>query len=227
MVTTLTALATNKVLEDPLSHLPCSKILMFHNGETIYSPDVASRSLCLIIDGKVKIYRSAETGSHPVLLDIYHPDEFFGESALIGTGCRETAVALEDTKLMTWAAEEIERLALDRPKLSLALLQLLVQRNRDFGRRIDGFVLDGIQRRLARALIRFSERLGSQAEDGVVRMMPFTHELLSQYVGTSREIITQYMNQFRQQGYVQYSRKGSALNVDALQNWLDQEKHAA
>ncbi len=31
-------------------------------------------------------------------------------------------------------------------------------------------------------------------------MMPLTHELLSQYVGTSREIVTHYMNQFRRQG---------------------------
>jgi hypothetical protein len=38
-------------------------------------------------------------------------------------------------------------------------------------------------------------------------MIPFTHELLSQYVGTSREIVTHYMNQFRRQGYLRYSRK--------------------
>jgi CRP-like cAMP-binding protein len=71
-------------------------------------------------------------------------------------------------------------------------------------------------------LIRFSERLGHRAEDGSVQMMPFTHELLSQYVGTSREIVTHYMNQFRRQGYLRYSRKGILLYRDALKEWLRQ-----
>ena len=42
-------------------------------------------------------------------------------------------------------------------------------------------------------------------------MLPLTHELLSQYVGTSREVVTQYMNQFRRQGYLRYSRKSIIL----------------
>jgi CRP-like cAMP-binding protein len=62
--------------------------------------------------------------------------------------------------------------------------------------------------------------LGVVEEDGSVRMTPFTHELLSQYVGTSREIVTHYMNQFRRQGYLKYSRKGIVLYRDAFRVWL-------
>jgi len=50
--------------------------------------------------------------------------------------------------------------------------------------------------------------------------MPFTHDLLSRYVGTSREIITQYMNRFRKQGYLSYSRQGILLHRDTLQSLL-------
>ena len=53
----------------------------------------------------------------------------------------------------------------------------------DFGNRIESFSIDNIARRLARALIRFSERLGHVAENGSVQMIPFTHELLSQIRG--------------------------------------------
>jgi hypothetical protein len=65
--------------------------------------------------------------------------------------------------------------------------------------------------RLARSLVRLAERLGTPQEDGSVRMIPLTHELLSQYVGTSREVVTQYMNQFRREGYLRYSRNGIVL----------------
>lgn len=216
-----------RTLEDPLAHLPCSTILEYRKGQTIYGHDQPSTSIYLVIDGKVKVCRLAEDGRQ-VVVDIYQPDEFFGESAFLGLAQRtEMSVALESTKLMTWTTAEIEEIAVRRPRLAIALLQLLVQRSMDFGSRIESFSVDNIARRLARALIRFSERLGQEAEDGSVQMIPFTHELLSQYVGTSREIVTHYMNQFRRQGYLRYSRKGILLHRNALREWLRQEPLAA
>jgi CRP/FNR family cyclic AMP-dependent transcriptional regulator len=214
--------APQRALEDPLAHLPCSTILEYKKGQVIYNQDQPSTSIHLVIDGKVKVCRLADDGRQ-VVVDIYQPDEFFGESAFLGLAQRtEVAVALESTKVMTWTTNEIEEITMKRPKLAIALLQLLVQRSMDFGYRIESFSVDNIARRLARTLIRFSERLGSKNDDGSVQMIPFTHELLSQYVGTSREIVTHYMNQFRRQGYLRYSRKGIMLYRDALKEWLKQ-----
>jgi len=56
-----------------------------------------------------------------------------------------------------------------------------------------------------------------------VRLARLTHELLSQHVGTSREIVTHYINQFRRQGYLRSSRKGIVLYRDAFKEWLRQE----
>jgi CRP/FNR family cyclic AMP-dependent transcriptional regulator len=214
--------ATPRPLEDPLAHLPCSTIVEYRKGQIIYSQDQPSTTLYLVIDGKVKVSRVADDG-HQVVVDIYQADEFFGESAFLNLPHRcEQATALENSKLMTWTTAEIEDIVTKRPRLAVALLQILVQRTVDFTHRIESFSLDNIARRLARSLIRFSERLGVQEQDGSVRMAPFTHELLSQYVGTSREIVTHYMNQFRRQGYLRYSRKGIVLYRDAFKDWLRQ-----
>jgi CRP/FNR family transcriptional regulator, cyclic AMP receptor protein len=220
MATSPTVAVPQKPLEDPLAHLPCSSIVEYKKGQMIYSQDQPSTNIFLVIDGKVKVCRLADDG-HQVVSDIYQADEFFGESAFLGLPHRnEQATALENTKLMTWSANEIEEIIMKRPKLAIALLQILVQRSIEFGQRIESLSVDNIARRLARTLIRFSERLGSPEEDGSVRMVPFTHELLSQYVGTSREIVTHYMNQFRRQGYIRYSRKGILLYRDAFNDWL-------
>jgi len=222
MATSTFATPTPKPLEDPLAHLPCSTIVEYRKGQIIYSQDQPSTTLYLVIDGKVKVSRVADDG-HQVVVDIYQADEFFGESAFLNLAHRcEQATALENCKLMTWTTAEIEDIATKRPRLAVALLQILVQRTVDFTHRIESFSLDNIARRLARSLIRFSERLGVEEQDGSVRMAPFTHELLSQYVGTSREIVTHYMNQFRRQGYLRYSRKGIILYRDAFKDWLKQ-----
>jgi CRP/FNR family cyclic AMP-dependent transcriptional regulator len=213
MATSPTVLSAQKPLEDPLAHLPCSSIVEYRKGQMIYNQDQPSTS---------KVSRLADDG-HQVVVDIYQPDEFFGESAFLNLPHRsEQATALENTKLMTWTTSEIEDIVMKRPRLAVALLQILVQRTIDFTHRIESFSVDNIARRLARSLIRFSERLGVPEEDGSVRMVPFTHELLSQYVGTSREIVTHYMNQFRRQGYLRYSRKGIILYRDAFREWLRQ-----
>ena len=99
---------------------------------------------------------------HQVILDIYQTDEFFGESALLNLPRRaEQATAMENTRLMSWTTAEIEDMVTKRPRLAVALLQILAQRTMDFGHRIESFSVDNIARRLARSLIRFSERLGT------------------------------------------------------------------
>jgi CRP/FNR family transcriptional regulator len=187
----------------------------------IYGPDKLSKSMYLVVTGTVGISHIAENGSE-VLLEIVRPDELFGESAFLDFSRRpEQSTAIERAKLMTWAISDIEDLVIKRPRLAVALIQILAQRNAEFTRRIESLAVDSVERRLARSLLHFSERLGSLEVDGSVRMMPFTHEMLSRYVGTTREVITQYMNQFRKRGFLTYSRQGIRLYRDALSTVFD------
>jgi CRP/FNR family transcriptional regulator, cyclic AMP receptor protein len=214
-------------IEEIIAHLPASSATEYGKGQTIYDPDSLSNNIYLVVAGKVGISQIAEDGRE-VLLEIVRPEELFGESAFINVPCRsQRATVIEKAKLMTWVASDIEDLVMKQPRLALALLQILAQRNADFTRRIESFAIDSIERRLARSLLRFSERLGTLEEDGSVRMMPFTHALLSQYVGTSREIVTQYMNRFRKQGYMTYSRHGIFLYRDALETMLAGNAYAS
>jgi CRP/FNR family transcriptional regulator len=203
-------------LEDVLAHLPISSTTEYNRWQTIYGPHVPAQSIYLVVSGKVAISRVAEDGTE-VIVEIVGTDELFGESAFLGAPRRsERATAIEKTTLMAWAISDMEDLVTKRPRLAVALLQILAQRNADLTGRIESFATDGVERRLARSLLRFSERLGTPEEDGSVRMMPFTHALLSRYVGTSREVVTQHMNRLRKQGYVSYSRHGIFLHHDAL-----------
>ena len=216
------ATAPQKSLEDPLAHLPRSSVQEYRKKQVIYGPDHPSAGIYLVIGGKVKISRLADDG-YQVIVAIYRKDEFFGESALLNLSHRsEQAIALDDTRVMTWTAAEIEDIVVKRPRLAVALLQMLARRTLDFTDRVESFSHDNIARRLVRSLIGLSERLGSLEDDGSVRLAPFTHELLSQYVGTSREVVTYHMNWFRRHGHLRYSRKGIILCPDTLREWLRQ-----
>ena len=189
-------------------------------GQVIYGPEYPSTSLYLLVAGKVRISQFAADGTD-VLLDIIRPEELFGESAFLDARhVSERATAAETCKVMSWEVSDMERLVGNRPRLAVALLQVFAQRNAQAALRIASFATDTIEQRLARSLLRFSERLGTVEPDGTERMMPLTHVLLSQYVGTSREIVTHYMTRFRDKGYVQYSRQGIVVSRNDLQNIL-------
>src|SRR3954471_10682575 len=152
MSTIPAAVDTRETLEDPLAYLPCSTIVEYSRGQLIYGRSQPSNSIYLVIDGKVKVCRNADDGRQ-VVVDIYQPDEFFGECGFLGERHRvEEAVALDSTKVMTWTTSEIDDLIVRRPRLGIALIQLLVRRSMDFGARIESFSIDNIGRRLVRSL---------------------------------------------------------------------------
>jgi CRP/FNR family transcriptional regulator len=209
------------ILEDPLDHLPHSSIIAYNKGQLIYQQNEPSANLYLIVEGKAKVSFIADNGGQGIL-DIYQRDEFFGESAFLNLTHRgEQAMAMESTKLMSWPIEFVQDVIMRRPRLAVALMQLMAQRSIYLAQRIESFSRDTIEQRLARTLIRLSERFGTKVEggEGSICMPAFTHEVLSQYVGTTRETITDYMIQFRRHGFIKYSRSVIILYGDLLREW--------
>jgi CRP/FNR family transcriptional regulator, cyclic AMP receptor protein len=215
-------------LEDPLEYLPRSQVAEYNKGQVIYNQNAPSTNIYLILEGRVKVSCLADRGRQ-VLVAIYQTEEFFGESAFLHPAQRpERAIALESTKLMSWTGSEVEAMVMRQPRLGVAFAQMMAQRTTEFTERIESFGADNLSRRLVRCLISLSARMGTRQEDGSVKMIPVTHELLAENIGTSREIVSHYMNQFRKQGYLQYSRKGIVLYPDAFDAWLrDASRQAA
>lgn len=208
--------------DDPLALLPRTPVRRFPKGEIIYRPAERAETLYLVVEGRVKTSRHAENGREKeVVLDFYHKDEFFGEAGFLGAErYGEQAEALEPAAVMLWSLAELTRLMARTPALGPALLHVLAQKLRIAQDRIESFCLDPIHRRLARALVHLAGRAGSQQSDRLLHLSPTTHEQLARYVGTSREIVTQCMNQFRRDQLLKYSRRGLDLDLPALEKYL-------
>lgn len=220
-------LSPGRQMEDALMYLPRKGVTDYSKGETIYDETNPSRSLHLVVQGRVKIAAPLENGSQTVV-DIFNTDDFFGESCLLGSAIRsERATALDNVTLMAWESAEIEDQVQRQPRLGIALMQMLVKRTLDYEQRIQSFALDKTPERIISSLLRFAGRLGSQGDDGSVRIPPLTHQVISEYVGTSREIVTFQMNHLRQKGYLRYSRQGIQVYTDALRDHLKSQGHGS
>ncbi len=210
----------SREVEDALMYLPRKGVTDFNRGDTIFDESNPSKALHLVVQGRVKVTIPVEDGCQTVV-DIFNTDDFFGESALLGSHrIPERAVALDSVTLMSWSREEIEDQVERQPRLGIALMQMLVKRGLDYEERLQSFALDKTPERIIRALLRFADHLGATSEDGSLRIPPLTHQAISEYVGTSREIVTFQMNQLRQQGFLRYSRRGIQVYSDALREHL-------
>jgi CRP-like cAMP-binding protein len=209
-------------LEDPLLYLLQKEITTYRRGEIIYHTARPSPGLCLLISGKVKVVRRTDIDSQ-VLIDIYQADDFFGESSFMGcTRSPEIASAVENASVMCWTVDEVEAQIAHQPRLGIALLQILAIRTTELAQRIESLAEESCMQRLARSLLRFADRFGHASADGAMEIPPLTHEAISEYVGTSREIITYQMNQLRNKGMLRYSRKSIGVFQDPLKQYLTQ-----
>jgi CRP-like cAMP-binding protein len=218
-------LIQSREMEDALMYLPRRAVTDFRKAQVIFDEHHPSKGLHLVVQGRVKVTIPLDDGSQTVV-DIFTTDDFFGQNSLLGEPHNnERAVALDAVSLMSWTTQEIEEQVERQPRLGIALLQMLVKRGLDYEDRLQSFALDKTPERVVRSLLRFADRLGSRSDDGSIKIPPLTHQVISEYVGTSREIVTFQMNHLRQKGFLRYSRKGIQVYPDALREHLREQTH--
>jgi CRP-like cAMP-binding protein len=121
---------------------------------------------------------------------------------------------------MLWTVAELKIAMVRKPMLGPALWQMVAQKLVNANNRIASLCLEPVNRRLANTLLHLADRFGKPTEDNLVHLLPITHNALAYYVGTSREVVSYYMNQFRRARRLGYSRRGIYLDVGALKRYL-------
>ena len=209
--------------EDPLTYLPRKAVQEYAKNRIIYDVQNPATSLYLVILGRVKIGTTANDGGQTVGR-IVRSEGLFGESCLIGPLNRsESANALDNVTLMSWSRNEIEQQVEREPRLGIALAQYLVRECIELQDRIESMAVHKTPERVMLALLQLATDLGSPMPDGSSRVASLTHHTISEFVGTSREIVTFQMNRLRRIGLVRYSRKHIDIYAQALREHLHQQ----
>jgi CRP/FNR family cyclic AMP-dependent transcriptional regulator len=179
-----------EVLIDPLTYLSYSATTKYRPGQQIYVQGEPPRAMYLVLHGNVILTQR--------LLTIYQAGDFFGEKCLL-SGCtnRETAVAFDETTLMTWTAQEIQKMCDDSPQLALCLMQRQVLRSMDLVTRIESLSSDTLERRLIRALLAFCDCFGEADGAGWVRLKTISQKMLAECTGVSRQRVRTVMSSLR------------------------------
>ena len=209
--------------DDPLTYLPRKPLQEFTKGRVIYDQHQPNAHLYVVIMGRVKIVTTSEDGGQTVGR-IVRTEGLFGESCLVGmVAGSESAIALDNATLMAWTRAEIEQQIEREPRLGMALSQYLVRQCMELQERIESMAVQKTPARVLLALVQLMEDLGTPMDDGSIRVASLTHHTISEFVGTSREIVTFQMNRLRRMGVLRYTRKHIDVYPQALAEALAEE----
>jgi CRP-like cAMP-binding protein len=172
----------------------------------IYASGDDDDSMYLIESGLVKLTMSSEAGKD-CLLAIYTTGDVFGESCFAGMEKRfESAIAMQPT-VVKRASRRDFLAEVQRASAMSALVRHLATRMTERQTAVFDLVTMDAERRLAKVLLEFAEKLGKKDGPYLRIEQRISHEELSQIVGTTRPRITAFIQGFRKAGILEDSRK--------------------
>lgn len=186
-------------------------------GHVVFREGQPGDRLFVVLDGKVKISRSASDGRENMLA-LLGPGELFGELSLFDPGPRTaTATALTDATLASLDHEELRPWLRARPEVGEQLLAALAQRLRRTNAAMADLVFSDVPGRVAKALLDLAGRFGSETADGTRVQHDLTQEELAQLVGASRETVNKALADFATRGWLRLDGRSVVLmNRDRL-----------
>src|SRR4051794_8539488 len=171
-------------------------------GHIVFSEGDAGDRLFVVLEGKVKISRTASDGREN-LLTVLGPGEMFGELSLFDPGPRTaTATAVTESTLASLDHDDLRPLLLNEPGVAVQLLRALAQRLRRTNEAMADLVFSDVPGRVAKALLDLAEKFGIDETDGVRVHHDLTQEELAQLVGASRETVNKALSDFATRGWL-------------------------
>ena len=148
------------------------------------------------------------------LISVIGPGEMFGELSMFDPRPRtSSASAVTDATLAALPHDALRGWLLERPDVSMHMLQALARRLRRANDVVADLVFTDVPGRVAKNLLDLAARFGEQERDGLHVHHDLTQEELAQLVGASRETVNKALADFAARGWLQISAR-SVLILD-------------
>ena len=161
-----------------------------------------TRSLYMIVSGRVKVYL-ADDGGKELVLDIKGPGEYFGEMVLDDGPRSASVVTIEPCQFSIIAVDDFKATLLEHPQIALRLITNLIRMTRGLNENVRSLALLDVYGRVARLLL---DRAVEHGDHQVVQEK-MTQQEMANKVGTSREVINRILRDLATGGYIKIEDK--------------------
>jgi CRP-like cAMP-binding protein len=188
----------------------------YGRGEVIFREEDSGDSLCVVITGLVKVYRTSPDGDEMVLVTL-GPSSVFGELPMVDGGLRSaSAAAVEATTVLTLTRAALMDALRDSPELVDRLLRSLGSMVRRLTDQAADLVFLDLHGRVAKLLLALAEERGSGQVDGRSLDLGMTQTDLANMVGGSRQSVNQVLRSFERLGYLELDGRRIIIRESAM-----------
>ncbi len=185
---------------------PKDTVVFFENEE--------GDSFFMILEGRIKVTILGDDGRE-VILSMLGPGDFFGEMALLDNEPRSaTAIAVEESELLSLHRTDFQTVLTDNRSITTALIKILTARLRRANHQISTLALLDVYGRVARVIVDMAREEGRRLRDGRIAFRRATHQEIANRIGTTRETVTRMLKDLERQGLIHIEGKEIVVEPD-------------
>ncbi|MFB0507318.1 MAG: Crp/Fnr family transcriptional regulator [Thermodesulfobacteriota bacterium] len=191
----------------------------YPKGALIFSEDEEAKGFCVVISGKVKIYKLSPEGKEQIL-HIISPGETFAEAALFGDSTYPAfAESLVETRVLYFPKESFVNLIRKNPQISLNMIASLSHWLRKFVTLVEELSLKDVSARLSKYLIDLSTQSGRSSDRGIEFELDINKGQLASQLGTISETLSRALRKLRDRKIIEVEgKKITILQKDLLED---------
>lgn len=188
-VQSLIRIASGKDILLPLTENRDTNI--YKKKQVIYSEGNRPHKLFYVIKGKVKTFRSNETGKD-LVTEIFSAGDFLGFVPLLeGAAYRDTAEALEESEIAEIPKEDFDALLNNDPAIAVAFMHLLARNVSEKEEKLLALAYNSLRKKVADALMLVLRKSSDK------NMIDISRESLAGIAGTATESFIRTLSDFK------------------------------
>jgi CRP/FNR family transcriptional regulator, cyclic AMP receptor protein len=176
--------------------------LHLSEGETLFAQGERHRGIYLVEHGLVRTFYTSPAGRE-ITLAYWQSGNIVGTPQIFGTDVNQwSGIATTKTGALFFRSEDLLQLIERNPAFAVGLVEALEFKGKCLSALVQMLGTRSVAERLAMLLHNLAELHGIKEKDGIALGQPFTHEVLAQMVGASRQWVTMTLDRMRNEGLI-------------------------
>jgi CRP/FNR family transcriptional regulator len=196
-----------------------ARLKSFGNHELIFSEGDPSDAFIVIVDGRVKVFKSTPAGKE-IILEIFGAGDPLGAVAVYeGVPFMASAQTIEPSRILRIEKPAFFQLLEQDPQMVRGLLSGLTLRLAELTRRLADLSGARVEVRFARLFLKLCDQIGRTERGGVFVPMPLSRQELADLTGTTIETAIRIMSRWQKEDLVHTEKDGFVvIDRDALES---------
>lgn len=175
--------------------------------DTLFEQGDPPEAFFLLLSGRLKVGQVTPEGRH-VIVRYIGPREMAGCVAVCGgLSYPGTAVAIEDSWVLSWSRAAVARLTERYPVIALNVMRIMGSRMQELQQRLREMQTERVERRIAHALARLAGQAGRRSGSAVEIDFPLSRQDLAEMTGTTLHTVSRTLSAWEGQGILDLGRQ--------------------